>query len=166
MKRRRVGDYAPPLQEIDGAGMCVAIVVGRFNIDITGPLLDGCRRVLLDAGVADEDLLLAWVPGAFELPLVAKQLANSGSVDAVVCIGAVIRGDTPHFDFVAGEAARGVQDVALETGVPVVFGVLTTDTREQAMDRIGGSEGHKGEEAGATALEMIALLRHLPGRRG
>ena len=116
---------------------------------------------LRDAGVADEDVTVAWVPGAFELPLVAKHLASSGWCDSVVCLGAVIRGDTPHFDYVAGEAARGLQEAALATGIPIVFGVLTTDTLQQALDRIGGSEGHKGEEAANTALEMIELLRRL-----
>jgi 6,7-dimethyl-8-ribityllumazine synthase len=156
-----VGEYAAPAETIDGRGMRVAIVVSRFNEDITGALLDGARRELRARNVIDDDVVVAWVPGAFELPLVAKHLAVSGSCDGVVCLGAVIRGDTPHFDFVAGEAARGLQEAALATGVPIVFGVLTTDTREQALDRVGGSEGHKGEEAAATVLEMIELLRRL-----
>lgn len=160
-----MGEYAAPGEDVDGAGIRVAVVVSRFNQDITGPLLDGARRALTGRGVADDDLLVAWVPGAFELPLVAKQLAGSDACDAVVCLGAVIRGDTPHFDYVAGEAARGLQEAALATGVPVVFGVLTTDTRRQALDRVGGCEGHKGEEAALTALEMVALLRRLPGSR-
>jgi 6,7-dimethyl-8-ribityllumazine synthase len=141
--------------------MRVAIVVSRFNEHITGELLTGARRALRERGVIDEDINVAWVPGAFELPLVAKHLASSGWCDSVVCLGAVIRGDTPHFDYVAGEAARGLQEAALATGVPIVFGVLTTDTLQQALDRIGGSEGHKGEEAANTALEMIELLRRL-----
>lgn len=156
-----MGEYAAPGDAVDGAGMRVAIVVSRFNEPITGALLDGTRRELRAHGVADDSVTVAWVPGAFELPLVAKALGRSGRCDAVVCLGAVIRGDTPHFDFVAGEAARGLQLAALETGVPVVFGVLTTDTLQQALDRVGGTEGHKGEEAARTALEMIALLRQL-----
>jgi 6,7-dimethyl-8-ribityllumazine synthase len=156
-----VGEYAAPAEGVDGSGMRVAIVVSRFNEHITGGLLEGARRALREHDVADEDVTVAWVPGAFELPLVAKHLAGSGCCDSVVCLGAVIRGDTPHFDYVAGEAARGLQDAALATGIPIVFGVLTTDTLQQALDRIGGSEGHKGEEAASTALEMIELLRRL-----
>ncbi len=146
---------------VNGKGMRVAIVVARFNQHITGELLTGARRALLNAEVAGEDVTVAWVPGAFELPLVAKHLAALGVVRRVVCLGAVIRGDTPHFEYVAGEAARGLQEVALATGIPIVFGVLTTDTLQQALDRVGGSEGHKGEEAANTALEMIELLRRL-----
>lgn len=156
-----MGEYSAATGSVDGKGMRIAIVVSRFNEHITGELLAGAQRALLDAGVAEEDVTVAWVPGAFELPLVAKHLASSGWCDSVVCLGAVIRGDTPHFDFVAGEAARGLQEAALATGIPIVFGVLTTDTLQQALDRIGGSEGHKGEEAANTALEMIELLRRL-----
>jgi 6,7-dimethyl-8-ribityllumazine synthase len=156
-----MGEYAAAAETVDGAGMRVAIVVSRFNEHITGPLLDGARRTLRARGVADDDVIVARVPGAFELPLVAKHLAVSGCCDSVVCLGAVIRGDTPHFEYVAGEAARGLQEAALATGVPIVFGVLTTDTLQQALDRVGGREGHKGEEAAATALEMIELLRRL-----
>jgi 6,7-dimethyl-8-ribityllumazine synthase len=156
-----MGEYAAAAETINGAGMRVAIVVARFNEHITGALLEGAQRALKEHHVADIDVTVAWVPGAFELPLVAQHLAKSGWCDSVVCLGAVIRGDTPHFDYVAGEAARGLQEAALATGVPIVFGVLTTDTRQQALDRIGGSEGHKGEEAALTALEMIELLRRL-----
>ncbi|HEY7440164.1 MAG TPA: 6,7-dimethyl-8-ribityllumazine synthase [Acidimicrobiia bacterium] len=156
-----MGEYAAA-ERIDGAGMRVALVVARFNRHITEELLAGAQRALEGTGVAPGDVTVAWVPGAFELPLVAKKLALGKTCDAVVCLGAVIRGDTPHFDFVAGEAARGLQAVALDTGVPIVFGVLTTDTLQQARDRIGGCEGHKGEEAAVTALEMVALLRDLP----
>jgi 6,7-dimethyl-8-ribityllumazine synthase len=146
--------------------MRVAIVVSRFNEKITHALLEGARRALADRGVAVDDVTVAWVPGAFELPLVAKRLATSGRYDAVVCLGAVIRGDTPHFDYVAGEASRGLQQAALDTGVPIVFGVLTTDTQQQALDRVGGCEGHKGEEAAFTAVEMIELLRRIDGPVG
>jgi 6,7-dimethyl-8-ribityllumazine synthase len=156
-----MGEYAAAAEEVNGAGMRVAIVVARFNEHITGELLAGTRRALQARNVADIDVTVAWVPGAFELPLVAKHLAGSGWCDSVICLGAVIRGDTPHFEYVAGEAARGLQEVGLATGIPIVFGVLTTDTLQQALDRIGGSEGHKGEEAANTALEMIELLRRL-----
>lgn len=157
-----MGEYAAPAETVDGTGMRLAVVVARFNQDITGPLLEGALRVFAAHGVAEADVSVVWVPGAFELPLVAQHLARSGTVEGVVCLGAVIRGDTPHFEYVAGEAARGLQEAALATGVPVVFGILTTNTHGQAMDRIGGSEGHKGEEAAATALEMVALLASLP----
>lgn len=156
-----MGEYAAALDDIDGAGMRIAVVVSRFNEPITSALLEGARRALATRGVADADVTVAWVPGAFELPLVAKHLAGAGRCDAVVCLGAVVRGDTPHFDYVAGEAARGLQEAALATGVPIVFGVLTTDTHQQALDRVGGCEGHKGEEAANTALEMVELLRRL-----
>ena len=160
-----MGEYAAPAESVDGTGMRFAIVVSRFNADITSALLEGAQRVFAARGVAGDDVTLVHVPGAFELPLVAQHLARGGTVDGVVCLGAVIRGDTPHFDYVAGEAARGLQEAALATGVPIVFGVLTTNTHAQAVDRIGGCEGHKGEEAAATALEMVALLRALPSGR-
>jgi 6,7-dimethyl-8-ribityllumazine synthase len=151
-----MGEYAAPA-DLDASGMRIALVVARFNADITELLLDGARRTLDKYGATDVDIVR--VPGAFELPLVARTLAQSGRVDAVICIGAVVRGDTPHFEYVAGECAAGITRVSLDTGVPVIFGVLTVDTREQALDRIGGTEGHKGEEAAATAIEMVALLR-------
>ncbi|MGQ0825805.1 MAG: 6,7-dimethyl-8-ribityllumazine synthase [Actinomycetota bacterium] len=140
--------------------MRIAIVVARFNQDVTERLLDGAHDALEKYGA--RDVLVARVPGAFELPLVAKRLAASGAIDGVVCLGAVIRGETAHFEFVAGESAAGITRAALDTGKPVVFGVLTVDTREQAFDRLGGEEGHKGEEAAATVVEMVSLLRRLP----
>jgi 6,7-dimethyl-8-ribityllumazine synthase len=155
-----VGEYDAQEAELDASGMRVAIAVARFNRDITEALLDGAQRTLSKYGAADVEVV--WVPGAFELPLVAQRLATRARVDAVICIGAVVRGDTPHFEYVAGECAAGVARVSLDTGVPVIFGVLTVDTREQAIERIGGVEGHKGEEAAATAIEMVALLRALP----
>jgi 6,7-dimethyl-8-ribityllumazine synthase len=142
--------------------MRVAVVVARFNEPITGALLDGARRELARLGAADTDVTVCWVPGAFELPVVAKRLAGSGAVDAVVCLGAIVRGETAHFDYVAMGATQGILQAGLDTGVPVVFGVLTVDTQQQAFDRIGGKEGHKGEEAAATAVEMATLLRQLP----
>ena len=155
-----MGEYSGYEGELDATGMRIAIAVARFNRDITDALLDGAQRTLEKYGAAQVDVV--WVPGAFELPLVAQKLATSGATDAVICIGAVVRGDTPHFEYVAGECAAGISRVTLDTGVPVVFGVLTVNTREQAFERLGGKEGHKGEEAAATAIEMVALLRALP----
>jgi 6,7-dimethyl-8-ribityllumazine synthase len=155
-----MGEFAAAEGELDASGMRVAIVVARFNHDITSELLDGAERILHKQGAADVQVL--WVPGAFEAPLVAKRLAASGTVDAVICLGAVIRGETAHFEYVAGETAAGITRAALDTGIPVIFGVLTVDDREQARDRLGGKEGHKGEEAAFTAIEMVSLLRRLP----
>jgi 6,7-dimethyl-8-ribityllumazine synthase len=155
-----MGEYARYEGELDATGMRFAIVAARFNNDVTEPLCAGAEKMLRDHGAAD--VHVAWVPGAFELPLVAKRFAQSGAVDAVVCIGAVIRGETPHFEYVAGECAAGVTRASLDTGVPIAFGVLTVEDREQALERIGGREGHKGEEAAATAIEMVSLLRNLP----
>lgn len=147
----------PVAGELDGSGMQVAIVCGRFNDLITNRLLDGALERLSELGVADDDRLVAWVPGAFEIPLAAKTLALTGRYDAVISLGAVIRGDTPHFDFVAGECASGVTQAQLETGVPIVFGVLTTENLEQAMVRSG--DDNKGGESADTAVEMADLLR-------
>jgi 6,7-dimethyl-8-ribityllumazine synthase len=155
-----VGEYVAREGDLDATGMRFAIVVARFNRDITEELLEGTERVLRKHDAAD--VTVAWVPGAFEAPLVAKRFAASGTVDAVICLGAVIRGETAHFEYVAGETAAGITRAALDTGVPVIFGVLTVDDRDQAHDRLGGREGHKGEEAAATAIEMVSLLRALP----
>jgi 6,7-dimethyl-8-ribityllumazine synthase len=143
---------------LDGRDLRVAVIAARFNGEVVERLVAGARACLRGAGVADEDVSVFWVPGAFELPLGAKRAARSGRFDAVVCIGAVIRGETAHFDFVAGEAARGIQDVALATDVPVSFGLLTTDTVEQALDRAGGAHGNKGCDAALAALQMVRLL--------
>ena len=150
----------------DAAGRRFAIAVARFNGVVTQKLLDGAIEGFRAHGVLDADVDVAWVPGAFELPLVASRLARSERFDAVVCLGAVIRGETAHFDLVAGECARGLQRVALETGVPCLFGVLTTDTLEQAMDRAGGKHGNKGWDAATAALELTSLLDGLPKREG
>lgn len=155
-----MGEYAGHEGTLDATGMRLAIAVARFNRDITERLLEGAERAAREHGA--DDVSIVWVPGAFELPLVAKHLAASGAVDAVVCLGAVIRGETAHFEYVAGECASGIARAALDTGVPVVFGVLTVDDRQQALDRVGGKEGHKGEEAAATAIEMVSLLRTIP----
>jgi 6,7-dimethyl-8-ribityllumazine synthase len=141
----------------------VAIVAARFNAHIVDVLLVGCAEELRAAGAADSDIVIHRVPGAFELPLAAKWLAESGQFAAVVCLGCVIRGETPHFDFVAGECARGVMEVSLETGVPVVFGVLTTNNEQQSLDRAGGSHSHAGRNAADAALEMIHVREVIRG---
>jgi 6,7-dimethyl-8-ribityllumazine synthase len=143
-------------------GRRLAIVVARFNELVTGKLLDGAVECLRAHGIDEDDLLVAWVPGAFELPLVSRRLATSGGFDAVICLGAVVRGETPHFDHVAGQAALGIRTAAEDTGVPVIFGVLTTDTLEQAIDRAGGKHGNKGWDAAMAALETASLLDQLP----
>jgi 6,7-dimethyl-8-ribityllumazine synthase len=143
---------------LTGRGRRFGIVVGRFNEFICGKLLDGARDALVRHEVDPEDIDVAWVPGSFEIPLVAKRLALSERYDAVICLGAVIRGATPHFDYVAAEVSKGVAAVGLDTGVPVIFGVLTTDTIEQAIERAGTKAGNKGFEAGVTAIEMASLL--------
>ena len=146
-----------------GEGLRVGIVVGRFNDLITSRLLEGALGSLRRHGVGHEDIDVAWVPGAVEIPLVATRLAASARYDAVVTLGAVIRGATSHYDHVCSIVASGVARAALDTGVPVVFGVLTTDTLEQAIERAGTKAGNKGEEAAVTAVEMATLLRVLPG---
>jgi 6,7-dimethyl-8-ribityllumazine synthase len=146
--------------DVDGSGIRVGLVCGRFNDHITERLLDGAENALAVHNVAEADVITVWVPGAFEVPLAAKALVVHGHVDAVVCLGAVIRGETSHYDFVAGECARGIQDVQLETGVPVVFGVLTTENLEQALAR-SSEQDNKGEESVRTALEMVSLLQKL-----
>ena len=143
-------------------GRRLAIVVARFNELVTGKLLDGAIECLRAHGIDEDDLLVAWVPGAFELPLVSRRLAVSGGFDAVICLGAVVRGETPHFDHVAGQAALGIRTAAEDTGVPVIFGVLTTDTLEQAIDRAGGKHGNKGWDAAMAALETASVLDQLP----
>ena len=148
--------------EVDGRGVRVALVCGRFNDHITIRLLEGSRTALAAAGVSDADVHVTWVPGAFEVPLAAKAWAESGRVDAVIGLGAVIRGETGHYDFVAGECARGIQDAQLATGIPVIFGVLTTENLDQALDR-SGDDDNKGEESAHTALEMVSTLRAIRG---
>ncbi|RDU38299.1 6,7-dimethyl-8-ribityllumazine synthase [Neobacillus piezotolerans] len=142
-----------------GSGLKIGIVAGRFNEFITDKLLGGALDSLKRHGVGEEDVDVAWVPGAFEIPLVAQKLAKSAKYDAVITLGAVIRGSTPHFDFVCNEAAKGVANTALSTGVPVIFGVLTVDSIEQAIERAGTKAGNKGWEAASSAIEMANLLR-------
>lgn len=153
--RRREGAF-------DARGRRFAVVVSRFNDLVTGKLLEGSLDAFRRHGVAEEDVEVVWVPGAFELPLAARRVAASGAFEAVVCLGTVIRGETPHFDYVAGEAARGIQDAALATGVPCIFGVLTTATLEQALDRAGGKHGNKGWDAALAGIEMASLMDSLP----
>ena len=144
---------------LDGGGLRVAVVCGRFNDHVTVRLLEGVRRGLAACKVDDADVTEVWVPGAFEIPLTAKVFAGAGDVDAVVCIGCVIRGDTAHFDFVAGQCAEGIQRVGLETEVPIVFGVLTTEDLDQALFRSEPEGGHNvGEDSARTAVEMVNLL--------
>jgi 6,7-dimethyl-8-ribityllumazine synthase len=148
------------LPQLDGSGLRIAILCGRFNDRITNRLLDGVRRGLSSTGVADDDVTVAWVPGAFELPFAAKVHAESGRFDAVVVLGAVIRGETTHYEIVSGECARGVQDVQLTTGVPVLFGVLTTEDLDQALARSEDPGGHNvGEECALGAVEVVSLMR-------
>jgi 6,7-dimethyl-8-ribityllumazine synthase len=146
---------------LDGAGLRVCVVVARWNSFVTTRLLEGAVTGLGERGVRSEDVTTAWVPGAFEIPTAAKWAACSGRFDAVICLGAVIRGETAHFEYVAGGAANGIAAVSQETGVPVIFGVLTVDSVEQAMDRAGGKEGHKGDEAAQAAIEMANLRKLL-----
>lgn len=150
---------------LDSKGLKFAIVVSRFNSIITERLLGGALDALRRSGGSDEDATVVWVPGSWELPVVVKELATQGGWDGIICLSAVIRGDTPHFDYVAGEAAKGIGAIALQTGIPVAFGVLTTNTVEQAVDRAGAKQGNKGFDAAMTAIEMANLLRKLRAGR-
>ncbi len=146
----------------EARGRRFALVASRFNEVVVNQLVAGATECLRRHGIAEDDVDVAWVPGAFELPLAAQRLARTDRYDAVICLGAVIRGETAHFDYVAGQAAAGIQRVALDTGVPVLFGVLTTETFEQAMDRAGGKHGNKGWDSAMAAMEMAGLLDSLP----
>jgi 6,7-dimethyl-8-ribityllumazine synthase len=150
----------------EARGLRVGIVVGRFNESIGKRLLEGALDCLTRHGISDEDTAVVWVPGAFEIPLAAQRLASSGEVDAIVTLGAVVRGETAHFEYVAGQAAAGVGRAMLDTGVPIAFGVLTTETSEQARERSGGKAGNKGFEAALAALEMASLMSSLPKPAG
>ncbi|GAB6174770.1 6,7-dimethyl-8-ribityllumazine synthase [Paradesulfitobacterium aromaticivorans] len=144
-----------------GDGLKFGIIAARFNEFITSKLLAGALDALRRHGVNDEDIEIAWVPGAFEIPLLAKKLAESNRYDAVICLGAVIRGATPHFDYVSAEVSKGVANVSLQTGLPVIFGVLTTDNIEQAIERAGTKAGNKGFDAAVTAVETANLLHQI-----
>jgi 6,7-dimethyl-8-ribityllumazine synthase len=155
------GRMPAPREPLDASPFRFAIVVAAFNQDVTGPLLEGALSAFAEAGAPDGSVAVHHVPGAFELPLACRTLAETKRFDAVVALGCVIRGDTPHFDYVAGEAARGIMAASLETGVPIAFGVLTTDDRAQADARAGGEHGNKGADSARVAIEMAALLRGL-----
>ena len=144
--------------DMNGQGLHIAVIVARFNEFVTKKLLDSTVETLLHHGVRDDDITVSWVPGAFELPVVAKALAKTGRYQAVICLGAVIRGETSHYDFVAGQAANGISSVALETGVPAIFGVLTTENKEQALDRAGGKVRDMGANSAAAAIETARLI--------
>ena len=147
--------------ELQAKGLKFAIIVSRFNDFITGKLLEGAVDALVRHGAKEEDIDVIKVPGAFEIPLTAKKVASKGSYNAVICLGTVIRGATPHFDYVAAEVSKGVASVSLETGVPIAFGVLTTDTIEQAVERAGTKSGNKGFDAAMTAIEMAQVFKKL-----
>lgn len=143
----------------EGKGLKIAIVASRFNEFITNKLVGGAEDCLRRHNVDENDITLAWVPGAFEIPLAAKKLAKSGNYDAVICVGAVIRGATSHYDYVCAEVSKGIASVSLQTEIPVLFGVLTTDTIEQAIERAGTKAGNKGYDCAMSALELVQLLR-------
>ncbi len=144
-----------------GTGMKFGVVIGRFNDAIGKELLAGMENALVRCGVDPADIDIAWVPGAYEIPLIAKKMATTGNYDAVITLGAVIRGATTHYDFVAGQSASGVMAAQMETGVPIIFGVLTVESIEQAWERAGTKAGNNGAKAGMTAIEMVDLLRQL-----
>ncbi|MCH8088747.1 MAG: 6,7-dimethyl-8-ribityllumazine synthase [Chloroflexi bacterium] len=148
---------------LDGRGLKIGIVVSRFNEAVTSRLLDGALEGLGCHGVAEEDVDVSWTPGSLELSIVAKRLAESGNYSAIICLGAVIRGETSHFDYVSSGTIQGVVNTNLETGIPVIFGVLTTENSEQARERSGGKKGNKGFDAATNAIEMANLLKELPG---
>lgn len=147
---------------LNAQGLRFAIVVSRFNEFITGKLLSGALDSLIRHGAEEPNITVAWVPGTFEIPVVARKLAESGRFDAVVCLGALIRGATPHFDYLAAEVTKGIAQVGLQSGVPTIFGVITTDSIEQAIERAGTKSGNKGFDAATTAIEMANLLRQIP----
>jgi 6,7-dimethyl-8-ribityllumazine synthase len=147
--------------ELQAKGLKFAIVVSRFNDFITSKLLDGAKDALLRHGAKEEDIDIARVPGSFEIPLIAKKLASKGTYNAVICLGTVIRGATPHFEYVAAEVAKGIAAASMETGVPIAFGVITSDTIEQAVERAGTKSGNKGFDAAITAIEMAQLMKKI-----
>ena len=147
--------------KLQAEGKKFGIVIARFNSFIAERLLEGALDTLMRSGVKDKEIEVARVPGAFEIPLVAQKMVKSGKYDAVICLGAVIRGSTPRFDFVANEATKGIAQASMESGVPIIFGVLTTDSIEQAIERAGSKAGNKGSECAATAIEMVNLLPQL-----
>jgi 6,7-dimethyl-8-ribityllumazine synthase len=151
---------------LDATGMRFGIVVARFNDFVAQRLLEGAVDALVRHGAVEGDLTVVWVPGSFEIALAAQELATGGRVDGVICLGVVVRGETPHFDFVAGEASHGVGAIGLQTRLPVTFGVVTAETMEQAIDRAGGKHGNKGADAALAAVEMVSLLRAMRAQKG
>ena len=145
--------------ELLGKGLRFGLVLPRFNEFITKKLLEGAQDALLRHGVSEGDIEIAWVPGTFEIPLIAKKLAETKKYDAVICLGAVIRGGTPHFEYIASEVTKGIAKVGLETGLPVIYGVITADTLEQAIERAGTKAGNKGFDAAVSAIEMANLIK-------
>jgi 6,7-dimethyl-8-ribityllumazine synthase len=144
-----------------GEGLKFGIVVARFNDFITNKMLEGAQDALLRHGVNEDDIEITWVPGCFEIPLVAQKLANTKRYDAVICLGAVIRGGTPHFEYVASEVSKGIAQVGLNTGIPVIYGIITADTLEQAIERAGTKQGNEGTKAANTAIEMANLMNSI-----
>jgi len=146
---------------LQGEGLRFGVVVSRFNELFTQKLLGGAKDALSRHGVSDDNIDVAWAPGAFEIPLVAKKMADTNKYDAVICLGAVVRGSTPHFDFIASEVSKGIAQSSLESGVPIIFGVITTDTLEQAIERSGTKAGNKGFDAAVSAIEMANLMKQI-----
>jgi len=153
------------VKEITGSlivkGKKFAIIASRFNDFITKELVSGCQDTLIRHGALDDDLTVVWVPGAFEIPTVAQKMAKSKSYDAIICLGTIIRGSTPHFDFIASEAAKGIAKVSLDSGMPVIFGVITADTIEQAVERAGTKDGNKGRDAALSAIETVNVMSQI-----
>ena len=156
MAKRYVG-------KLVGEGLKFVVIVSRFNEFITSKLLDGAQDTLARHGVKEADIDVAWTPGSFEIPLIAKKMAKSGRYDAIICLGAVIRGGTPHFDYIAAEVSKGIANVSLESGIPVILGVITADTLEQAIERAGTKSGNYGSQAALHAIEMANLGKAIPG---
>lgn len=156
MAKRYVG-------KLVGEGLKFGVIVSRFNEFITGKLLDGAQDTLTRHGVKEADIDIAWTPGSFEIPLIAKKMAESGRYDAIICLGAVIRGGTPHFDYIAAEVSKGIANVSLGTGLPVILGVITADTLEQAIERAGTKSGNYGSQAAVHAIEMANLGKAIAG---
>lgn len=150
---------------LDGTGQKHAIVVSRFNELLTSRLLEGALDCLDRHGVAEKDISITWVPGAFEIPYAAQKLALTKNCDAVICLGALIRGDTPHFDYIASEASKGIAKIALDSNLPVIFGIVTADTLDQAIERAGTKAGNKGWDAALSAIEMIDLYKKIDGKK-
>ena len=147
--------------DLNGTGLKVGLLVARFNELITSRLLNGAEKGLLKHQVKESDINVVWVPGAFEIPLVAKRVALTGKFDVIICLGAVIRGQTPHFEYVSAQVSNGISKISLETGVPIMFGILTTNDMDQALERSGGTSGNKGYESATGAIQMVNLLKKL-----